>query len=360
VTTQKSHGSFIDAMCNELEYYAKKYVEPVESIYLGGGTPSLLQIDELARLLTTIERNFDVSLIRETTIEMNPEAAELDYLQALRSLGVNRLSLGVQSFFPSDLEFMNRSHTAEQAETSIDLVKKAGFENFSVDLIFGIPGQPVEYWFANIQKVIRLGAPHISTYNLTIEERTPLYKMVEKGAVHPAPEDELEEKYRFTMDFLRQHGYEHYEISSFALPGMRSQHNQVYWDHKNYLGFGPSAHSFWWRGLPAYRWHNERNLRRYEALLQQHQLPIEGKEAMSLDMLANEYILLKLRTSEGIELDRLQNQYGVDLIYEKEEQVEELVQEGYVDPSVNGHLKLTDSGKLLCDAITYKLLLDAD
>ncbi|MEX1054738.1 MAG: coproporphyrinogen-III oxidase family protein, partial [Rhodothermales bacterium] len=176
VTTQKSHGSFVDAMCAEIEYYAKEYSEPVESIYFGGGTPSLLRIDELARLLTTIEKNFDVSLVRETTLEMNPEAAELDYLQALRSLGINRLSLGVQSFFPSDLEFMNRSHTAEQAEASIELVKKAGFDNFSVDLIFGIPGQPEEYWFANVQKMIRLGAPHISTYNLTVEERTPLHK----------------------------------------------------------------------------------------------------------------------------------------------------------------------------------------
>ncbi|MEX0746829.1 MAG: coproporphyrinogen III oxidase family protein, partial [Rhodothermales bacterium] len=227
-------------------------------------------------------------------------------------------------------------------------------------LIFGIPGQPEEYWFANVQKMIRLGAPHISTYNLTVEERTPLHKMVERGIVHPAAEDELVERYRFTMDFLRRHGYEHYEISSFALSGMRSQHNQAYWDHKNYLGFGPSAHSFWWKGLPAYRWNNERNLRRYEALLQQHELPVEGKEAMSLDMLANEYILLKLRTAEGLDLDRFQNHYGVDLIYEKEEQVEELVQEGYVDPAVNGHLKLTDPGKLLCDAITSKLLLDVD
>lgn len=360
VTTQRTHGAFVDAMCAELEYYASQYREPVETIYFGGGTPSLLQIDELARLLTTIRKHFDVSAVRETTLEMNPEAAEIDYLQSLRSLGIDRLSLGVQSFFPSDLTFLNRSHTAEQAEESIDLITKGGFDNFSVDLIFGIPDQPEEYWYANVQKLIRLGVPHISTYNLTVEERTPLHKMVQRGLVHPAPEDEMAERYRFTMDFLRQHGYEHYEISSFALPGMRSQHNQVYWDHRNYLGFGPSAHSFWWKGLPAYRWYNERNLRRYEELLRQHHVPVESREPVTLDMLANEYILLRLRTSEGIDLRRLNDHYGVDLVYEKEEEIEELMQEGLIPSVENGRLRLTDSGKLLCDAVTTKLLLDVD
>ncbi|MEX0821506.1 MAG: radical SAM family heme chaperone HemW [Rhodothermales bacterium] len=359
-TTRRSHGSFVNALGTELEFYASHYAdrEPVETIYLGGGTPSLLSLEDLARILQTIHQHFDTDGVRETTLEMNPDDATPEYLDGLRSIGINRLSIGIQSFYPSDLEFMNRSHTPEQAEASLEYVAAAGFDTFSADLIFGIPDQPEEYWYANVQKLVRLGVPHISTYSLTVEERTPLYKMVERGLVHPAPDEELEARYRFTMEFLREHGYEHYEVSSFAKPNARSQHNQIYWNHSNYLGFGPSAHSFWWTGLPAERWFNEANLRRYEALLQQHNVPIGGKEAMSLDMLANEYILLRLRTSDGLDLDYLETKYGVDLLYEKEPALADLEDEGYIDAMGDRHVRLTDSGMLLCDAITTRLLLD--
>jgi oxygen-independent coproporphyrinogen-3 oxidase len=361
VTTQKTHGAFVEAMCSEIEYYASQYAErePIETIYFGGGTPSLLEAGELGRLLQTIHSHFDVSSLQETTLEINPENADIDYLSSLRSLGFDRLSIGIQSFFPSDLEFMNRSHDADDAEACVEHARSAGFDNFSADLIFGIPDQPEEYWYANVQKLIRLGVPHISTYSLTIEEKTPLNKMVKRGLVEPAPENEMEERYRFTMNFLREHGYEHYEISSFARPGARSKHNQTYWDHRNYLGFGPSAHSFWWRGLPAYRWFNERNLRRYESLLRQFEVPVGGTETMSLDMLADEYILLRLRTSDGIDLSRLQNQYGVDLTYEKQEEIDRLISEGFIEAPDTDRLRLTDDGKLLCDSITSKLLLEA-
>lgn len=359
-TTRKEHGSFVEAMRVELEYYASEYAarEPIETIYFGGGTPSLLKHDELARLLTAIHSSFDTSGLKETTIELNPEDADLDYLRGLKAMGIDRLSIGIQSFYQSDLEFMNRCHTADQAEAAIESAKKAGFDNVSADLIFGIPDQPEEYWYANLQKLMRLEVPHVSTYNLTVEERTPLAKMVERGLVHPAPEEELEHRYRFTIDYLQEQGYEHYEISSFAKPGLRSRHNQVYWDHRNYLGFGPSAHSFWWRGLPAKRWHNERNLRRYEALLRRHTLPLGGSEHLSLDHLANEYILLRLRTSDGLDLDRLTNRYGVDLLYEKEEELEDLEDRGFILPLGKQRIALTDKGKLLCDAITTRLLLE--
>lgn len=359
-TTRKSHGAFVEAMRAEIEYYGTEYSErePIETVYFGGGTPSLLALEDLARLLETVYAHFDASAVRETTIELNPDDAELDYLRGLKSIGFDRLSVGIQSFFPADLEFMNRSHTAEQAEGALEAARRAGFDNISADLIFGIPEQPEEYWYANVQKLIRLDIPHISTYNLTVEERTPLHNMVERGVVQPAPEEELEERYRFTMDFLREHGYEHYEISSFARPGSRSQHNQIYWDHRNYLGFGPSAHSFWWKGLPARRWFNERNLKRYEALVRGSRLPLGGSESLSLDRLANEYILLRLRTSDGIDLERLENDYGVDLLYEKGEALANMEGEGFVDARSNRHVRLTDSGKLICDAITSSLLLD--
>jgi oxygen-independent coproporphyrinogen-3 oxidase len=360
VTTRKSHGTFIEAMRSEIEYYASQYAErePIETIYFGGGTPSLLEPAELGQLLQTIGSRFDLSCLQETTLEINPENADIDYLSSLRSLGVDRLSIGIQSFFPSDLEFMNRSHDADDAEACIEHARKAGFDNFSADLIFGIPDQPEEYWYANVQKLVRLGVPHISTYSLTIEDKTVLSKMVERGVVQPTGDEEIEELYRFTMNFLRDHGYEHYEISSFARPGVRSKHNQTYWDHRNYLGVGPSAHSFWWRGLPARRWFNERNLTRYETLLRQFEVPVGGTESMSIDMLADEYILLRLRTSDGIDLSRLQNHYGVDLLYEKEEEIDTFVAAGFIESSAGDRIRLTDDGKLLCDSITSKLLLE--
>lgn len=362
VTSRKSHGVFVDALRNEIEYYASLYAarESIETIYFGGGTPSLLEAEVLGGLLAHIHTHFDTSELKETTLEINPEDASVDDLISLRSLGFDRLSIGIQSFFPGDLEFMNRSHNAEDADASLEHAAQAGFDDFSVDLIFGIPDQPQEYWYANVQKLVRLGVPHISTYGLTVEDRTPLGNMVARGLVQPTPDDDLADRYRFTMDFLSEHGYEHYEISSFAKAGHRSLHNQTYWNHDNYLGFGPSAHSFWWRGLPAYRWFNERNLPRYETLLQRHHLPVGGREAMTIDVLANEYILLRLRTSEGIDLTRLEQQYGVDLLFEKDEELCRLEADGLIEHVRGERIRLTDDGKLLCDAITSKLLLDTD
>lgn len=359
VTTQKSHAGFVEAMCTELAHYAHTYggQEPIETIYFGGGTPSLLSTEALYRLLDTIHQHYDTAGVQETTLEMNPEDVDLDYLRELRRLGFDRLSIGIQSFFPADLAFMNRSHTAEQAEAVVPLARRAGFDNFSVDLIFGLPDQPEEYWAANLQKAIRLEAPHLSTYSLTIEERTVLHKQVERGLVIPPEEEALAERYRFTMAYLRSQGYEHYEISSFARPGFRSRHNQRYWDHTNYLGFGPSAHSFWWRGLPAYRWANERNLRRYEALLAGRQLPLETRDALDLDDLANEYLMLRLRTSDGLDLAHFEQRYGVDLLFEKVDTLAWLESEGYIEPIRNHRVRLTDRGKLVCDTVTSQLIL---
>ena len=253
---------------------------------------------------------------------------------------------------------MNRSHTAEQAEAIIPMARQAGFENITADLIFGLPDQPMEYWAANLQKMIQLEVPHLSTYGLTVEERTPLFNQVERGVVRPLQDEDLADRYRFTMDYLREHGYEHYEISSFAKPGHRSQHNQIYWQHANYLGLGPSAHSLWWKtGSLAERWANVRNLRQYEALLEARQLPLDMREVLDLDTLANEYIMLRLRTSDGLDLNHLEHRYGVDLLLEKTDELAWMESEAYIAPIRNGIVRLTDSGKLLCDALTSKLLV---
>lgn len=387
-------------MHTELAHYAAEYArrEPIETIYFGGGTPSLLVARDLSDLLDTVHRSFRTADVCETTLEMNPDDAEPDYLRALRSLGFDRLSIGVQSFYETDLTFLNRSHTPEQAVQAIEQAQEAGFDNLSVDLIFGIPDQPEEYWCANVQKLTRMGVPHLSTYGLAIEERTPLYKMVSQGRVAPAPEEEFAARYRFTMDFMRERGYEHYEISSFALPGMRSRHNETYWRHANYLGFGPSAHSFWWAGRSetgsgagsaeraeadgeeagngsgngavrtgtqngyvrktgtgARRWYNEPNLRKYEALVEQRVPPVGGEDALSLEMLANEYIFLRLRTSDGLDVRRLKRMYGMDILSESPDLLTALEGEGYIEWSGEGCLCLTDAGKLVCDSVVEGL-----
>ena len=428
----------------ELAHYAAEYgpCEPVETIYFGGGTPSLLSAAALGDVLNAVHRAFPTADVRETTLEMNPEEADPDYLRALRSLGFDRLSIGVQSFYEADLTFLNRSHTPEQAVQAIERARKAGFDNMSVDLIFGIPDQPDEYWCANVQKLSRLGVPHLSTYGLTIEERTPLRKMVMQGRVTPAPDEEYADRFLFAMDFLRGQGYEHYEISSFALPGRRSRHNEAYWRHANYLGFGPSAHSFWWdrsggkregadgsdgkrggadgsdgkrggadgsgrkrEGVPgsdgkrggvagsdgkregvagsgrkredgngvahnghgltdavrtpasgARRWRNEANLRKYEALTEQSVLPVEEVDVLSFEMLADEYVFLRLRTSEGLDVQRLKRAYGRDILFEKTDLLASFEHAGYIEWVGNGCVRLTDAGKMVCDGVVKGLV----
>jgi oxygen-independent coproporphyrinogen-3 oxidase len=239
----------------------------------------------------------------------------------------------------------------------MDTIRRVGFETFSVDLIFGLPDQPAEHWMANLEKAARLDAPHLSTYGLTIEERTPLANQVARGLVEPASEETTRERFLDTMDYLRHHGYEHYEVSSFAQPGARSRHNQLYWRHGNYLGLGPSAHSFWRRTRSlAGRWANVRNLRRYQALLEQGQRPLEWEERLGADDLADEYVLLRLRLLEdGLDLDVLEEQYGVDLLVEKVDELAELESAGLVQLR-NGVVRLTDDGVLVCDAVTAKLI----
>ena len=361
VTTQKNPQPFVNALLTEIEYYATEFAhqEPIETIYLGGGTPSRLPLEEVERILDLIYARYDTSSVQEITFEANPEDLSLDYLRGLHAMGVNRLSIGIQSFFDDELAFLGRAHTASQAKEALKLVPRAGFENYSIDLIFGIPDQPPEHWAANLERAVRAHVPHVSTYGLTVEPKTVLFNLVERGRIIPPDEDEMVRRYRFTIDYLRARGYEHYEISSFAHPGYRARHNQIYWDHRNYLGFGPSAHSFWWFNLPesgAYRWSNVRNLKQYEALLSTHQLPLDMKERLNPDALANEYIFLRLRTSEGLDLDILEEKYGVDLLTERLEELAWLEAEEYIYRIRNSRIQLTDRGKAVCDAITSQLL----
>ncbi|HYE57947.1 MAG TPA: radical SAM family heme chaperone HemW [Rhodothermales bacterium] len=363
VAGEKATAGFVQAALVEIEALGQRYGarEPIGTIYFGGGTPSRLPVESVFALLDAVRRHFRAGALDEVTFELNPDDATPEYLRSLRALGIDRLSIGVQSFFDEDLRWMRRVHTADQADTVVAMAREAGFDNLSLDLIFGLPDQPEEYWAANLERAVRLGAEHLSTYGLTIEERTALGKAVASGRVVPADDETMAVRYRFTMDYLRAHGYEHYEISAFAKPGRRAVHNARYWTHANYLGVGPSAHSFWWDrrlgGAGARRWSNVRSLARYEALIGQGRAPLDEQQQLSLDTLANEFLMLRLRTSDGLDLDTLEGRYGVDLLAERVDEIAALEAAGLA--RLRGTtLRLTDEGKLVADAVTERLVLD--
>ncbi|HYE96240.1 MAG TPA: radical SAM family heme chaperone HemW [Rubricoccaceae bacterium] len=357
--TSPPTASFTRAMEAEIEAYGRQYgpKEPIETIYFGGGTPSRLPLDDVARLLAALHRHFDTAAVAEVTFEANPEDVTPEYLAGLKALGVTRLSLGVQSFFDEDLRWMNRAHDAAQAEAAVEAVAAAGFSSFSLDLIFGLPEQPFEHWGANLEKALRLGAPHLSTYSLTVEEQTSLGKQVALGRVVPAGDTTLRERFLFTMEYLETRGLRHYEVSSFARPGAESNHNSAYWAHRNYLGFGPSAHSFWkTTRSKAERWANVRHLGRYEGLLAGGHLPLDTREPLGPDALAEEAILLGLRRLDtGLDLATLERDYGVDLLAEKPAELAALEAAGLIH-SVTDRVRLTREGACVADAVALKLV----
>ncbi|MDZ4701237.1 MAG: radical SAM family heme chaperone HemW [Rhodothermales bacterium] len=354
VTTVRDPAPFVDALCREIADYGERFGgrEPIDTIYVGGGTPSLLAPDDVARILSALGDHFDTRGVRETTFELNPDDGTPAYLDAIRSAGVDRLSIGIQSFFEEDLRWMNRAHSSTQARAIVPMARQAGFTNYSIDLIFGLPAQPPDRWHANLNIALELEAPHLSTYGLTVEPRTPLGNRVKRGVEPVATEEVMAERYRETMHRLRTAGYDQYEISSFALPGRHSRHNQLYWRHANYLGFGPAAHAFWWDESGPRRWANARSLRRY---LETGGQAVDMEEALDPDTLANEYIMLRLRTREGLDLVRLRERYGRDLAGSHTADLARFAAEGWVEFS-ESHLHLTDAGFLLCDALTVALI----
>ena len=359
VAGQRDHSAFVAALCRELRQVARRgFSEPVSTIYIGGGTPSQLTSQDIARILRGLRKAYDAAAAEEVTIELNPEDVTAPYLQALKKLGISRVSVGIQSFFDDELTFMNRSHDARQAHDALALVAGAGFRSYTVDLIFGLPGQTEDRWAQNLDRLRAFDAPHVSTYSLTIEPKTPLQKQVARGLVSPLPDQAMATLYQMAMDTLSSHGYEHYEISSFAQPGHRAQHNSRYWSHANYLGFGPSAHSFWWqRTGGAARWRNVRSLRQYVALIRggQSDAVCEDHEILSLPALGLERIMLALRTAEGVDLLVLKETYDMDLLATKGKTIARLTQAGLVTTDARS-LRLTDRGKHICDRVTASLL----
>lgn len=321
-----------------------------ETIFFGGGTPSLLKPSEVEKILNHLHRRFSIQANAEITLETNPGTVDLAKLKGYRLLGVDRLSVGIQSFHEDELQFLSRIHSSNEAKECIKIARRAGFDNVSLDLIFALPNQIMERWQSNLQQAVELEPQHISAYSLIVEEGTPLYRMVANQRVVTVPEELEAEMYEFTIDFLTNHGYEQYEVSNFALPGFHSRHNSNYWNHSNYLGFGPSAHSFWNRK----RWRNISSIRKYCENLFQHQTIVEAEELLGKDELLEEEIYLGLR-SRGLNLQMVKNHFNVDLLQRSCNKIHSFIQDQLL--AIEGDmLLLTKRGFLYCDEIVLQLL----
>ncbi len=344
-------AAFVDALCAEIADFSACYRgEPIETIFFGGGTPSLLTPAELERIMLLLHTRFAVQEDAEITLETNPGTVDEAKLRAFRALGVNRLSLGVQSFHEDDLRFLTRIHSADQARSCVAMAQKIGFPSVNLDLIFALPGQTMERWEENLNEALRLGTDHLSAYSLIVERNTPLARMVDAGEVRTLPNETEAAMYARTMERLASAGFEHYEVSNYAKPGRRSRHNMNYWTHEHYLGFGPSAHSFWDRR----RWWNIANLSTYCTALEEGSSPAAGEELLTETELIEETVMLGLRSS-GIDLERFRRDFGRDLTIAAKPELEALSSEGLVLLS-GTTLRLTDKGFLVCDDIVQRLL----
>ncbi|MFC3416810.1 radical SAM family heme chaperone HemW [Algoriphagus hitonicola] len=323
---------------------------PVNTIYFGGGTPSLLHPKWIDFLLREIKESFALDL-EEITLEANPDDLSEENLSAWKELGIDRLSLGIQSFDEEVLRFYNRAHTAEESHQAIEKARNAGFGKFSMDLIYGFPSSNHDIWKKDLKLALAQNPGHLSCYGLTIEPKTALGNWTEKGKFTPASDEFVAEQFEIMQEFTLQAGYEQYEISNFALPGHRAIHNTSYWLGQAYLGLGPGAHSYDGKNRGA----NPRNNPEYIRCLQQDQVPFEIEILDEQDRL-NEYLLTALRTSWGIDLLWVKEHYGVDLQMERSAVLAQMEEAGWLLWKDNT-LSLSRSGKLIADSIAAALFL---
>ncbi len=357
IESVSSMDDFLTALHHEIDMYSH-YSERAsfETIFLGGGTPSLLSPKQLESILSHLHTTFQIEHEAEITVETNPGTVTKEKLAAYRSLGVNRLSIGIQSFHEHELKFLSRIHDSKQALDCVRLARETGFENISIDLIYGLPDQSKEQWAENLCKAVELKPNHISAYGLIVEDNTPLARMVSARVVSPKPSDEEADFYEYTMSFLERHGFEHYEVSNYAQPGFRSRHNYNYWCHENYLSFGPSAHSFWREETAPRRWFNIASLSHYCSKLNSNMLPLLNEEILTQEQLVTERIFLGLR-SDGLDLRILKDAPEHRLFRTSgQSAIVSALVENKSAIIENDVLRLTSKGYLVCDEICARLL----
>lgn len=349
-TSLQTVDKLIESLQNEITV-RKDYLsgETISTIYFGGGTPSLLEVEKIEELLDKIRKEFRVTHDAEITLEANPDDLTAIKSKALFKAGINRLSIGIQSFSDDDLKFMNRAHNSQQAFEAIKNVREAGFENISIDLIYGIQNQSPAQWERNLQIAFEMQIEHLSCYALTVESRTVLADMIKKKKIAPLDEEKALSDFEWLMDRAEEAGYEHYEISNFARDKKYSKHNTAYWQKQKYLGLGPSAHSF---DLESRQW-NVSNNQLYIRSLEENKLNFEREELTETNKF-NEYVLTSLRTMWGTELNLVEKEFGKTKRSFLETQFEVLEKGGLVERKQTTFI-LTRKGKFFADKIAGDL-----
>ncbi|AZB01449.1 radical SAM family heme chaperone HemW [Chryseobacterium joostei] len=349
--------NFKDEMLNAMKAEIKLRKDELQnkslkSLYFGGGTPSILSVDEINSLIDEVLRYFSFEKDIEITLEANPDDLDKAFLKQLSGTPVNRLSIGTQSFFEEDLKLMNRAHTASEAEGSIKRAQDFGFENLSIDLIYGSPTSNLEIWKENLNKTIALEVPHISSYALTVEPKTALENWISKGKVKSPREEEQNREFYYLSDFLKDNGFEHYEVSNFAKPGFYSRHNSAYWKYQEYLGVGPSAHSY--NGFDVRSW-NVANNQQYIKKLNAKLLAKE-EEILSLEDQFNEMIMIGLRTIWGVDLKSLKDKFNDRFLEHFQNEIRQKMNEGILIIEDN-NLKIPEKHWFMADGIASDLFM---
>ncbi|MGJ8713493.1 MAG: radical SAM family heme chaperone HemW [Maribacter stanieri] len=350
-TTMGKKEAMVSALCRELELRKDEFSNViVETIYFGGGTPSVLETEEIEQLITAVREHYDVIANPEITLEANPDDLSEEKIIQLAESSINRLSIGVQSFFEEDLKLMNRAHNALEAEKSLQHASEY-FDNISIDLIYGMPNMTLERWKRNIDKALGFGIPHISSYALTVEPKTALAKFVENGLIIPATDEETQEHFNLLNEILISAGFDCYEISNFGKPGYYSKNNSAYWQQKKYIGIGPSAHSF--DGVR--RGWNINNNPKYIKSIEQDIVPIEV-EVLSATDKYNEYVMTGLRTIWGVSLTRISEEFGLKFKDYALMQADKFIEQHllYINDEI---LKTTKKGMFLADGIAADLFM---
>lgn len=338
---------YTDTLCRELELRRDYLDKDIHTIYIGGGTPSQMTENMLRQLFDHI----DTDKATEITMECNPDDITAEYAATIGLLPINRVSMGVQTFCDNRLRFLHRRHTAADIATAVSRLRDAGIENISIDLMYGFPGETMDEWQKDIDHALALDVEHLSAYCLTIEENTPLHRMLQNGDIKENDEETCAAMYYTFIDRLAAAGYEHYEISNFARPGRRSQHNSSYWTGVPYMGIGAAAHSF---NVQSRQW-NVADIESYIDAIRHDELPAE-KEQLDKDTQYNDTVMLRLRTCEGINLDDLSNRFGHNSLDFCRAAAQHYIDDGLLELTAQNHLRLTRRGLFISDMIMSDMM----
>ncbi len=348
---------FVSILKKEIAEGARKYqdnLRPATSVFFGGGTPSLLTPEQITSIMEQVRANLPIHPDAEITMECNPGTITKESLEGYLKAGINRLSFGIQSFNQDELDFLHRIHSPEEGKQAVQLARDAGFDNVNIDVIFALPNQSIESWQSTLEQAIALKTEHISAYSLIFEEKTPLFTMLQKGLVKPQDEEKDAGMYALTIEMLENAGYEQYEVSNFAKSNLRCNHNRTYWQAKEYLAFGPSAHGY----INNTRYWNFRNLKRYFEAVHKNGVGEASREELSLTNRLYESAFLGIR-SEGLSKMRFMKEFGIDIIEIINSSLDSYILDAFLIVQVIGDdiaIRLNSQGFAICDEISIRII----